>query len=365
MTATDARKRRLFLLGDTRQVHLKRWAEYFVESDYEVIVFSLEGGERFPVKVYGTNIPAALPRLLRYPLAAPAARALARRYPPDIVNAHFVPNYGLIARMMARRPYVVSTWGSDVMVNAGRTPFHAWRARAVLRGADHVTSDATVMTERIVAFGVPGERVLTLPFGVDTSRFSPSPDVPAGGPRLVSNRRLETVYGVSTIVDAFAGVTEALPGATLTVAGDGSLRAELARRAGRSVAAPAITFVGSVDHERMPVLLREHHIYVSSTRSDTTSVSLLEAMACGLFPVVSDIPANREWIRHRENGYLFPAGQPLKLAMALIEAWQDEELREAARKRNLEIIRTRATWSDNMAQVRELFEKLIAAAATR
>lgn len=358
MNTPSREKKRLLLLGDARQVHLRRWASYFVGAGYNVIAFSLEPVGDFPVPLHTTSIPSLVPRAFRYPLATNAVRALVRQFRPDIVNAHFVPNYGLIARLIASRPWVLSTWGSDVMVNAARTPFHMWRARLVLSEASAITSDANVMTAKIAQFGVPRERILTVPFGVDTDMFYPATPLPAGGPRIVSNRKLESVYGISTIIDAFSGVREALPDASLTVAGDGLQRHRLARRAAVSVGGPAITFVGGVDHARVPLLLREHQIYVSASHSDTTSVSLLEAMACGLFPVVSDIPANREWIRHRENGYLFPAGQPLKLAMALIESWQDEDLRGSAREKNIEIVKTRARWAENMAQVRSLFDRL-------
>jgi glycosyltransferase involved in cell wall biosynthesis len=146
--------------------------------------------------------------------------------------------------------------------------------------------------------------------------------------------------------------------ATLTVAGDGSLRSELAQRAERSIARRAIVFVGGVDHRRMPALLGDNHIYVSLSLSDTTSVSLLEAMACGLFPVVSDIPANREWIEHGVNGCLVPVRQPMKLAQTVIDAWKDRALRENARRRNIETIRTRAEWGSNMRAVHDLFDDL-------
>ena len=179
-----------------------------------------------------------------------------------------------------------------------------------------------------------------------------------GGPQIVSNRKLEDVYSVSTIIDAFPGVREALGDATLTVAGDGSLRVALMRRAERSIGIGSITFVGGVDHDRMPTLLRENHVFVSTSLSDTTSVSLLEAMACGLFPVVSDIPANREWITHGENGLLVPVKQPMRLAMSIIDAWHDRPLMERARQINVERIRERAQWKNTMRPVHELFDTL-------
>jgi glycosyltransferase involved in cell wall biosynthesis len=346
------------LLGDARQVHLRRWASYFAEHGYDVLTVSLEPGDDFPTAFRRIRVSHALPDAVRYPLAALAVRRIARAFRPDVVSAHFVPNYGTIAALVCKEPWVLSAWGSDVMTDPGKSAFHHWRVGVVLRRAAWVTSDASVMTERIRDFGVPADRILTFPYGVDVRAFHPSGAAPSGGPRVVTNRKLEPVYSVETVVDAFAAVREALPDATLTVAGDGGRRTVLQERAQASPAAGAITFVGAVEHARMPALLTSHHVYVSAARSDTTSVSLLEAMACGLFPVASDIPANREWIVDGENGRLVAPGEATKLAVAIIDSWRDAELRERARRINLTAIERRARWEDTMRPARELFDEL-------
>jgi glycosyltransferase involved in cell wall biosynthesis len=356
----------MLLLGDARQVHLRRWAEYFAQHGYRVMTISLEAGEGFPGEFRRIHVSEALPDAARYPLAAAAVRRIAASFRPGVISAHFLPNYGMIAALLFRdRPWVLSTWGSDVMTDPHKSAFHRWRVGFVLRRAPWVTSDADVMTERIRAFGVPAERILTFPYGVDPGVFHPADRVGSNGPRIVTNRKLESVYSVETVIDAFAAVREALPDATLTVAGDGSARAALHERAARSPAAGAITFVGAIEHARMPALLQSHHVYVSAARSDTTSVSLLEAMACGLFPVATDIPANREWIADGSNGRLVPPDQATKLAVAIIDSWRDAELRERARRINFDTIERRGRWEETMRPVRELFEKLAAESPAR
>jgi glycosyltransferase involved in cell wall biosynthesis len=263
-----------------------------------------------------------------------------------------------MAVLAGARPWVLSTWGSDIMSVPDRSGFHRWRTRYVLDRAPWVTSDATVLTEKIRSFGVPGEHILTFPYGVDTDVFAPAAPPSGPGPLIVSNRKLEPLYRIDVVIDAFAAVREALPDAALTIGGSGSEHDRLMRRADSGTATARIRFVGEVSHPHMPALLREHHLYVSSSPADTTSVSLLEAMAVGLFPVVTDIPANREWIVDGENGRLVPPGEATRLAIALIDAWRDTDLRERARVRNADIIRTRGRWDESMRPVYDLFEKL-------
>lgn len=348
----------MLLMGDARQVHLRRWAAFFARGGYDVLTVSLEPGDGFPTPFRRLNVTEALPDALRYPLAAAAVRRIVRSFRPHVVSAHFVPNYGMIAALVVRQPWVMSTWGSDVMTDPEKSAFHRWRVGFVLRRAAWVTSDAVIMTDRIRDFGVPADRILTFPYGVDAEAFHPARTTSPNGPRIVTNRKLESVYSVETVIDAFAGVREALPDATLTIAGDGSLRAVLQTRAERSPAAGAITFVGAVDHARMPALLQAHDVYVSAARSDTTSVSLLEAMACGLFPVVTDIPANREWLVDGESGRLVVPGEATKLAVAVIDSWRDTELLARARRINRGVVEARARWEETMRPVKDLFDEL-------
>ena len=348
----------MLLLGDARQVHLRRWGAYFADCGYDVLTVSLEATSEFPTRLVHVSVPQFLPDALRYPLAAASLRRIIRDFRPDVVSAHFVPNYGMMAALAGARPWVLSAWGSDIMTVPDKSAFHRWRTQFVLDRAPWVTSDAQVLTERIRSFGVPSDHILTFPYGVDTALFAPAPPPSTPGPLILSNRKLESLYRVDVVVDAFAAVREALPDAALTVAGDGAERTRLAQRAKSGTAAAKIRFVGDVDHARMPALLREHHLYVSSSPADTTSVSLLEAMAVGLFPVVTDIPANREWIVDGENGRLVPPGEATRLAVALIDAWRDAGLRERARARNAEIIATRGRWNEAMRSVHELFDRL-------
>jgi glycosyltransferase involved in cell wall biosynthesis len=348
----------MLLLGDARQVHLRRWGAYFAGHAYDVLAVSLEPTSDFPTRFIHLSVPGWLPDAVRYPLGCIALHRIVREFRPTVVSAHFVPNYGMMAALACREPWVLSAWGSDIMSVPERSAFHSWRTRFVLDRAPWVTSDAQVLTEKIRGFGVPSDRILTFPYGVDTDVFTPGTPPPEPGPLILSNRKLEALYRVDVLIDAFSAVREALPDAALTIAGEGGEMVRLTQRAASSTGVARIRFVGGVTHDRMPALLREHHIYVSSSPADTTSVSLLEAMAVGLFPIVTDIPANREWIVDGENGRLVPPGEATRLAVAIIDAWRDAGLRERARQLNAGIIATRGRWAESMRPVHDLFDRL-------
>lgn len=357
-------------MGDARQVHLQRWSRYLIDAGYDVITASLEPMDGIPGNLERIRVPDALPDFLRYPMAVPAVRKIIRRFKPHLVNAHFVPNYGVIAAMSGFQPWVLSTWGSDIMLLPQRSAFHKTRTQFVIKRAACITSDADVMSERLVTLGADPERVVTFPFGVDRGMFyperehQPGPGAPqqdpgGAGPRILSNRKIEDVYNIDTIISAWPEVNRAIPEASLTIAGAGSLADSLRQRSKNLDANRPIEFAGEIAHRDMPGLLRKHDIFLSIASSDTTSVSLLEAMACGLFPVLSDIPANREWVRHGENGFLVRPRDPHALAQTIIDAWNNPGLRNSAEQKNASLIETRADWFENMSIVKNNFDRLI------
>jgi glycosyltransferase involved in cell wall biosynthesis len=108
----------------------------------------------------------------------------------------------------------------------------------------------------------------------------------------------------------------------------------------------------------MPKLLSDADIYVSTSLYDGTSVSLLEAMGSGVFPVVTDIPSNREWITNAENGFLVPTENEVVLARKIVEAIRNKELLVEANGKNRELIEQRANWKSNMKKIANIYENL-------
>lgn len=95
------------------------------------------------------------------------------------------------------------------------------------------------------------------------------------------------------------------------------------------------------------------------TASDGTSLSLLEAMALGAVPLVSDIGPNREWIDHGVNGALLPLNDPAEAARRIAAfAAMDVEALDGMRARNRTIVRERASMRRNIARFRQCLEAL-------
>lgn len=347
---------KLATLANASVVHTQRWVEHFRGRGHDVRLYSLEPARPGLAASVLPSLP--LPGVLRYPLALPRLQRELAAFAPDLVDAHYVPNYGVLAALTGRHPLSVAAWGSDLLLAARRDPGQRARARFVLTRADLVLCDAENLAAAARAAGAPADRVRALPWGVDRARFRPGAARERG--LMLSTRMHEDVYDLPTLIEAAALVLARHPHASLVLAGSGSRRDRLESLAAARLPAGRHRFVGMLAPEQLAGWLGRAELYLSASRSDSTSQSLLEAMAAGALPVVSDLAGNREWLGDGEGGRLFAAGDAAGLARAVDAAFADPAWAEAARARNAAVIAERGDWHVNLARIEALFTALAA-----
>jgi glycosyltransferase involved in cell wall biosynthesis len=120
----------------------------------------------------------------------------------------------------------------------------------------------------------------------------------------------------------------------------------------------AVELLAPRPHAEMAELFRSAQVVVSPTTHDGTPNTLLEALACGCFPVAGDLESIREWIISGKNGLLVDAGDPSALAAAILRGLNESALRRQAAEQNAAIIAERAEYTRNMARAAEFYEKL-------
>jgi glycosyltransferase involved in cell wall biosynthesis len=149
------------------------------------------------------------------------------------------------------------------------------------------------------------------------------------------------------------------PETKFLIAGDGPEKETLEREVKNLNINSSVRFLGRVPHEQMPNLLSQADIYVSTSLYDGTSVSLLEAMGSGAFPVVTDIPSNREWIVDGKNGFLVPIDEAGILASRILDAIRNRDLLEKSRSDNLLIVEKKAFWPTNIKRLEGIYSSLL------
>jgi len=116
----------------------------------------------------------------------------------------------------------------------------------------------------------------------------------------------------------------------------------------------SVRIIYETEYEEMPMYYNLADFFISVPSSDSLSVSLLEAMACGVVPVVSDLPATREWVNDGENGLIVPVRNEKALADAILTLFMDKSMRERFKKRNLDLVK-KADFFLHMSRLENLY----------
>lgn len=347
--------------ANAASIHTQRWATHFSKRGHDVTVVSLTKAVIPGVSVRCIGLDPNARGRVAYLLCLPRLRRALRELKPDIMHAHYAGGYGLAAALAGYRPLALTAWGSDVLILPNSSRLLRWLVKLALRRADLVTSMAPHMTAVIRRLGVAEDRLITLPFGVDTAIFHPGgrasdSDAP---PLIVSTRHLEPLYNVGLLIEALPRIAAAFPTVKVMVLGDGSERERLQDRARDLKVALRVVFLGRKRPEEVARRLSRADVFVSTSLSDGNNISLNEAMACGAFPVATDIPANREWIRHGENGFLTGLHDSRTLANLVIEALERSSLRRTAAESNWNIVQQRGSWASAMEVMEMQYRRLI------
>ena len=299
---------------------------------------------------------------LRLPGLVRAVRRLCQEIRPDIIHAGPIQRGAFLAALAGCRPLVSMSWGSDLLFHA-RGGVERWVARWTLRRSDSLLCDCEAVRSASIRLGIDPGRIVVFPWGVDLETFTPR------GPSrvrealgwkesfvLVSARAWEPGYGVDLVAEAFATASSEAGDIRLMLLGDGSEKGRIRRRLEAGGSLRKTYLPGPIEHTDLPGYFRDADLYVSASSRDGSSVTMLEAMACGLPALVSDIPSNLEWVDGGSNGWTFRDGDSLSLAAAILQAHKSrgrlKEMGAAARR----VTETRADWSKNFPRLQDAYE---------
>jgi len=282
------------------------------------------------------SVPSALKRLDGLAMAFgayPRLRALKRMGRLDLIDAHFGYPDGYAAVLLGRWlgvPVTITLRGTESR-HAADPVLRPLLLRALL-GADRVFAVADALKQVAVSIGVPAEKVTVVGNGVDTTRFVPldradaraALGLPSDVPVLISVGGLVERKGFHRVIELLPRLRERWPGLIYLVVGgasaEGNNRPQLEQQVARLGLGDTVRFLGSLPPDALKQPLSAADVFVLSTRNEGWANVFLEAMACGLPVVTTDVGGNREVVDRESLGFVVPFGDAEALETALDRA---------------------------------------------
>jgi glycosyltransferase involved in cell wall biosynthesis len=319
-------------------------------------------------------VPQSLPK------AASQLQSLIDSLQPDIVHAMRIPYEGMLAALALKRdeeldhnsrsaprpPLLISIWGNDFTLHASANPQMTRLTRFTMDYTDALHTDCYRDQPLAQEWGFdPAKPAIVLPGGggIQLELFYPDTSLtkiaePADSFTVINPRGLRAYVRNDTFFKAVPLVLEKLPNVQFlcpTMAGE----PEAEHWVRELNISQAVELLPRKSRLEMADLFRQAQVVVSPSTHDGTPNTILEALACGCFPVVGDIEPLREWITHGENGFLVNTADPQELASAILTCLRNPDLLTQAQKINTHLVEERAEYFQVMQQATDFYRSLI------
>ncbi len=326
---------KICLFADAQSVHIRKLAGGMVARGHRVHVVTHKPCDLDGVTVERFAVPP--------PSFANPRRWTGRRFRYltsflddfDVVNVHFLADWGFTPEMFRRGGLIATAWGSDVVDPPGETPASADLVATrveLLQNAAAVTTCGPSFADVVAAYaGMKRDRIEVVPFGVDLKRFKSvgtRQSDPRGARRIGFFKGFRAVYGAPNLVRAMPMILRRHPDVRLEMVGDGDqwdLCHSLADELG---IAHAVDWIPRTPNDGIPALLQRGAMSVIPSVSEAFGVAALESSALQIPVVASDVCGLRDTVRHGETGLLVPSANAQALADAVVMLLDDPDTRE-------------------------------------
>lgn len=349
-------KFRVLVLSDAGSFHTERYVAELARQGVEVLLVSIEEG-RIPYHRLARRGPFSF---LWYVMAANEVRKVIRQFQPHVLNPHFASGYGFTAALANARkttPVALHLWGSDILIVPGKSVFHARKTAHAVRHADLVFGDSEYILKEAEGLATVKKK-LVIPWGIEAAYLNLNNNHhQLNRPlKIIAPRSHEKLYNNLFLVQALApyintGQIEMTFSSHGTLAGDFRMKV-------KPLVGDAIHFYDPMDRPEFLRFMAQHDIYLSSAITDSSPVSLIEAMALGLVPIAADVPGVREWLDD-ESGYPYELYNGAELQKIIGDLITRPGNHAAIRQRNFNRVKQEALFEKNVGQMIEAMQGLV------
>lgn len=330
---------KICFVAPANNYHTKKWCKWFSNNGHEVHVVSfindiIENTEVHYIDA-GVSFDSNDSRKLKYLFKSFTVKKIIKKIEPDIINVHYASSYGAVMALTGIKGYILSLWGSDVFEFPRKSFFHKMLIKYSLSKCKYLFSTSKYMA--LEAKKYTKKNIVITPFGVDMDVFNEKNRHRDTDSLFIIGtvKKLEPLYGIDILLNAVSIVCNERPDINLSVriAGNGSHEEIYHKLAEDLRIASKVNWLGFISEKEAAIEWANMDLAVIPSRSESFGVSAIEAQACGIPVIISDIDGLKEATSPGETSIVLKDNTDTELAKAIILANDSIDLyREIGKK---------------------------------
>lgn len=378
---------KLCYVANAKNVHVRRWLEYFVSKKHTVYCLSDKGGEidgvtviRLPNRDSLLEAGKKASKMAVLRARVKTIRQFTKTHDIDIFHAIFLYYRGWSVALAGIHPMVITLLGSDIYIprKQYRHVFHYWRDKILnslsLGQSDLVTAVSEDLRNSVPASLKQSIPVELVPIGTDLALFRPdietevlrqSLGIPDGSFVILSPRQITPHYNQDCLIESIPKVLEKIPNARFIfkdafcdTEARKSYVESLKARAEELGVSQVIHWVNEVPMSELAQYYVLSNVVVSIPKTDGMPVTIFEAMACRRPLIVSDLPSYNQVIVHGQTGLRVPLNNSDVLALTIQKIYTNPALTERLIDESQVVLYQYGIFSEQMRRMEHYYDGL-------
>ena len=365
---------KILILSDANSIHTLKWVESIREHHANLMLFSLFKPKKDYLKRYiKLNVDVKTPDLkskiknirnpnfskLNYLIGIRQLKRIINDFQPNILHAHYASSYGVLAFISNYKPFILSVWGSDILDFPNRNFFNKWLLKKVINSASTICSTSQVMKKNICD-NYNRYDIELIPFGVDINLFSPKKNHSKKF-TVGTIKSIEKHNGIDCLLDAASIIVNEYHKNDIhfLIVGEGSVLEEMKLKATRLRLNDFVEFTSGVSHQEIVEYHRKLSVFIAVSTRESFGVAVLEAAACGVPAITSDIGGLPEVNENNKTGNVIKPNDPRDLANSIIKFYNNPVYRKMFGQNARDRVIAKFDWENSVKKMINIYNQYL------
>ena len=374
---------RICYIGDAKSTHVQKWLEYYSGQGHEVCLISTRSPDNngiTGVRYYQVSNIKLRIKTLGYLVRLVSnyfyIKRILKEFKPNILHVHFITELGFIAALINYHPLILNAWGSDILLFPEKRKITKNILKYTLSSSDVILTINNFIRNFIIEqYNIPKEKTLTLKWGVDRSIFKSDylTEILAMKKELaikynsfilLSPRHLASHYRIENIIKSTNLLSEKGLNITLILLKGLSEDEMFINKINNLIEQLEISqnvrlIKRHLSPREMAILYNLSNAFISIPRSDGFASTIMEGMACGSVPIVSNLEVYKQYLEHDTNSLFVNPDDLEDIAEKIIYCINHPEIKEKFFRINDSIIEKFEDWDQNALKMTDIYNNLI------